>query len=172
MAIKADVTIKSDVKEFNRLTKAITSSKMSWVDAGFFQAQTKTAKKKKGKNGKEKLGNGQPLTPAQKAAVNEFGVDELNIPSRPFMRNAMRKNDNFAPYMEKLMKEAFKKGKNIKELLPMLGEKARTEIVKSINNSGQFKGNAESTKKQKGSSKPLIDTGETRNNVAYRINIK
>ena len=54
-----------------------------------------------------------------------------------------------------------------KQLLSQLGEWYSSKIKLQITN-GNFVENAELTKRNKGSSSPLIDTGEMRNGVQHR----
>lgn len=102
---------------------------------------------------------------AQVASQNEFGTH--SIPPRPFFRNAIAKNS------QKWMK-FFKK--NAKEQPPykamgMLGEMIRSDIVQSINQTNTPP-NSPLTIKQKGSSKPLVDTGKMRASVSFQVRAK
>lgn len=102
---------------------------------------------------------------AQVASQNEFGTH--SIPPRPFFRNAIVKNS------QKWMK-FFKK--SAKEHPPykamgMLGEMIRSDIVQSINQTNTPP-NSPLTIKQKGSSKPLVDTGKMRASVSFQVRAK
>lgn len=104
-----------------------------------------------------------------KAAYNEFGTG--HIPERPFMRTAMRVNR--AKYLRTMKKDAqviLAKGGDglLRASLDRLGAMAQGDIQHSIT-SGHWTPNAPSTIRAKGSSRPLIDTGEMRNSVTWAI---
>lgn len=94
---------------------------------------------------------------------NEYGT--INIPARPFFRNAIAKNkqkwigafQNFA-----------KKAQDCESAMEMLGEIASGDIKDSIT-SLNTPPNAPSTIKKKKSSNPLIDTGLLRNSISYEV---
>lgn len=100
---------------------------------------------------------------AQVARYNEFGT--LNIPMRPFFRNAI--NKNIKKWFSTLQ-SAIKKDTPAKKALSIVGEVARADIIESIT-SLNAPPNAQSTIKQKGSSNPLIDTGLMRRSVTYKV---
>ena len=158
-----DVTLKTDTKLLQTLLKQMEAAKNVWVDAGFFQGMYKPVEKKSTKKSKKEL-----LTPAQKAIVNEFGVPG-KIPARPFMRNTFRNNRNFVATLQKNVTAVVQDNVPVSKALVLVGEKVRKEITLEIN-ALQEPANAPSTIARKGSSKPLIDTAEMRNNVNYRLN--
>lgn len=157
------VTLQSDIKPLVALLKQIESAKNVWVDAGFFQSLYKRVEKKS-----EIKHKTEPLTPAQKAIINEFGVPG-KVPARPFMRNTFRNNRNFVDMLQKNATKVVKDHWPINKALVLLGEKVRGEIIREINALDEPP-NAPGTIARKRSSKPLIDTAEMRNNVNYRLN--
>lgn len=113
----------------------------------------------------------------ERGIFNEFGTSR-GIPERPFMRNAMR--DNKAKYTAGMAKsaksilEASVKGgagagsKALRQTLSKLGIAAQADIQGSIT-SLMSPPNAPSTIRQKGSSKPLVDSGAMRQAVTWKI---
>jgi hypothetical protein len=103
-----------------------------------------------------------------RAIWNHFGTSR-GIPSRPFLLNAMRKNR--AKYLS-AMKSAAKKilrGEEGTEMtLRRLGILAQGDVQSEITDL-RSPPNAPSTIKKKGSSNPLIDTGEMRQAVTYKV---
>ncbi|TAA61872.1 hypothetical protein [Shinella sp. JR1-6] len=98
------------------------------------------------------------------------------VPERPFMRNAMR--ENTSGYRNLLRKEATR----IVQAVAMgnSGDVAKSAALSrlGIRAQGDIQGmitaivsppNAPATIALKGSSKPLIDTGELRNSVAWKL---
>lgn len=107
-------------------------------------------------------------------AVNEFGTNKAGknhniiIPSRPWMRGWFDKNKNRIHKKMKQLYDLILSGKfKAKQALKILGEWAQGELRKSIRNL-QSPPNAPSTIRQKGSSNPLIDTGQFMNTVRHK----
>lgn len=100
---------------------------------------------------------------ADVAKNNEFGT--LEIPSRPFFRNAIENNSK--KWINFLAQDLVK-SENAEMSYNRLGEVARGDIVKSINQTNS-PANSPLTIKAKGSSKPLVDTGFLRANVTFKV---
>lgn len=126
------------------------------VDKGFLAI----ARKAKALNGKElRIGyqSGTAKSVLDVAIYSEFGT--RTAPPRPFMAQTARKNAKRVSIAMGRIAEAATTGTAAPNaLLGQLGEFYVGLIRKEIN-SGDFAANAESTKKAKGSSKPLVDTG-------------
>ncbi|NML73563.1 hypothetical protein HHL25_05410 [Rhizobium sp. S-51] len=109
-----------------------------------------------------------------RATFNNFGTS--TIPERPFMQNAMR--DNRASYRAGMIQGAKEiiraaaagkdPGQVMRRVLSKLGIKAQGDIQAEIA-SLQSPPNAPSTIRQKGSSKPLIHSGELLGAVSFKI---
>jgi hypothetical protein len=110
----------------------------------------------------------------ERALFNEFGTK--NIPERPALRNAVRSNRTVYRSMMKaeartILLGAVKGHDSAKakiRALKRLGIRAQGDIQSEIT-SLQTPPNAASTIRQKGSSNPLIDTGEMRKSVTYKV---
>lgn len=100
---------------------------------------------------------------AQVARYNEFGT--LNIPMRPFFRNAINKN---IKKWYATLQNAINQNTTPSKALSIVGEVARADIIQSITDL-RTPPNAESTIKQKKSTNPLIDTGLMRRSVTYKV---
>lgn len=100
---------------------------------------------------------------ADVAKNNEFGT--LQIPSRPFFRNAIENNSK---KWVNFLAQDLVKSENAEISYNRLGEVARGDIVKSINQTNS-PANSPLTIKAKGSSKPLVDTGFLRANVTFKV---
>lgn len=118
-----------------------------------------------------------------KAIYNEFGTRGSGkgfstprgggfggpIPERPFMRNSVRKN---TPKYKKAMKDSalpILLGKTTPvDVLKKLGRLAQVDIQEEIT-SLSSPPNSPTTIRLKGSSNPLIDTGEMRGAVTWKI---
>lgn len=102
-----------------------------------------------------------------RAVFNEFGT--RSIPERPFMRNAIKANR--ASYRTLAGGEAVaivRGQRDTHTALSRIGVKAQGDIQKEVV-SLDTPPNAPSTIVQKGSSNPLIDTGEMRQRVTFKV---
>lgn len=100
---------------------------------------------------------------AEVAKFQEFGT--LKIPSRPFFRTAISSNQS---KWVGFLKQNLVSTKNLELSLNRVGELGRGDIVASIMKTNTPP-NAEVTIKQKGSSKPLVDTGLMRSSVNFKV---
>lgn len=115
------------------------------------------------------------MTNAHLGSIHEFGAvvqqasHQIIIPERSFIRSTVDKNNNYKEVIRKLGL-ALITGKltTIPDALKVLGEKITSDIKRSIEQ-GIPPPNAPSTIRQKGSSKPLIDSGQMKNAVTYDV---
>ena len=104
----------------------------------------------------------------EKAIYNHFGTSR-GIPERPFLSAAMR--DNRGKYRDG-MKASAKKlllgQTSLQTVLSKLGIMAQGDVQESIS-TWMVPPNAQSTIDAKGSSQPLVDSGELRQSVTYLV---
>lgn len=103
-----------------------------------------------------------------RAIWNHYGTSR-GIPSRPFLLNAMRANRR--KYLQAMRTSAPKilRGEvTLLEVLRKLGILAQGDVQKEITDL-RTPPNAPSTIAAKGSSNPLIDTGEMRSKVTWKV---
>lgn len=103
------------------------------------------------------------------AAWNELGT--VNMPSRPFLRKSVDENESKINAFLQSKKKDLVKGVSAEQVLKEIGI-FQKDLVQEKLTDGSFAANAESTVKQKGSSKPLIDSGRMRQSVNYVIQTK
>jgi len=102
-----------------------------------------------------------------KAIWNNFGTQ--NIPERPFMQNAMRANrSSYRAAMISSASKILRGETSLRSVLSKLGTKAQGDIQAEIT-ALSSPPNAPSTIRQKGSSNPLVDTGEMRSSITWTI---
>ena len=91
------------------------------------------------------------------------------VPERPFMRNAMRASRNkYNSEMRKAAKLLLRGNTSLRTVLGDLGAMAQGDIQQEIR-SLSSPPNSETTVRIKGSSNPLIDTGEMRQRVTWKV---
>ena len=105
-------------------------------------------------------------------ALHVLGAPSRGIPQRdplrpPLIANAQRYTDLLALGL----KNALANGTDPKLVYEKIGIVAAND-VKDYFITGNFKALSEKTIKAKGSSKPLIDTGELRNSISYEVRNK
>ena len=106
---------------------------------------------------------------AEIAFIMEKGSTVNNIPPRPFMQQTRIKNEKKVAGLSKKYLSAITTGKmSAMDAIKKLGASYEGAMKKSFL-TGSFVGNAESTKKRKKSSKPLIDTGLLRQSIKYKV---
>lgn len=102
-----------------------------------------------------------------RALYQEFGTK--TIPERPFLRITMRAERNkYQRMMAVGAREILHGGTSMRSILSRLGILAQGDVQGTIT-SLQSPPNAPSTIRQKGSSNPLIDTGEMRQRVSFKV---
>lgn len=106
------------------------------------------------------------------ANIHEFGSPSRNIPARPFLIKTLK--DNQEKYVDLIKSNTWKmitRKLDPDVFLARLGMLAVRDVQAYMVN-GQFKPLAEITIARKGSSKPLIDTGQLRQSITYQIERK
>ncbi len=141
-------------------------ARMNVKDKGWEKLHKQLGKMKKAYTAVGYFDSDQGGEVVQKAIFNEYGTKK--IPSRPFMRRAF---DKSLPEIRNICDaEAgmiFDGRSTIDKGLKRIGEFMVGQIKKTIVNEN-WTPNADSTIAQKGSSQPLIDTGEMRNSPSHR----
>ena len=106
---------------------------------------------------------------AEIAFIMEKGSTVNKIPPRPFMQQTRIMNEKKVAGLSKKYLSAISTGKmSAMDAIKKLGA-SYEGAMKKIFLTGSFVGNAESTKKRKKSSKPLIDTGLLRQSIKYKV---
>lgn len=100
--------------------------------------------------------------------IHEFGMDI--IPERSFMRATTKKEKkNIVALQKKLMKQIRAGDIKVEKALGIIGIFIADKISQAIVKISEPP-NAPSTIKKKGSSNPLIDTGQLKNSITYEVN--
>jgi hypothetical protein len=150
------------------------SVKITDKDKGYAKTLENAAKAKHGTvkvgilaaEGSESANKSPGLTVIDVATFNEFG---LGVPERSFVRGYVDENENLIRNDIKKLALLIVQGKKTTEdALGLLGMKVQGEMQKRISE-GIDPPNAPSTIAKKGSSKPLIDTGQLRASITYKV---
>lgn len=106
---------------------------------------------------------------AEIAAIHEYGAPGANIPARPFMRQALEKNRPQLVSLQATIAKALIEGRidalRAAQILGVWG----VGVMKASIVDGSFAPLAESTVKAKGSDQPLIESGQLRRSIAFRV---
>ena len=143
------------------LEKLADQIKKSKIEVGFFESA--------------KYPDGTPV--AYVAAIQEFGYPAGNIPSRPFFRNAISKNDGWKQLATKAISAVVEGRMELNQALNQMGLKMAADVKDSITD-GSYEALKQSTldarqsrKRTQGvASKPLIDTAQMLQSVTYAVN--
>ena len=102
-------------------------------------------------------------------AVHEFGSADGAIPERSFLRVPLRQNvEDFKAVWRAQISKVVEGELSMHQVMSQLGARAAAVSQEAISE-GIAPGNAESTVKRKGSSKPLIDTGQLRQSITFIV---
>jgi hypothetical protein len=111
--------------------------------------------------------SGVPL--ALVGAVHEFGAPSRGIPERPWLRTSIRENKTQFVRLNRVNLVRVIRGQiSMDQALEMLGMMAKAAVVQKIRK-GPFAPLHPDTVRAKGSSKPLIDTGNFIQSVNYEV---
>jgi hypothetical protein len=110
-----------------------------------------------------------------KGVVNEFGTTQagknhnITIPERSFIRSTYNKNyKKVGRRFGQIAKSISNGNYKVKSKLKLIGLEQEAAIKKAMVDL-RTPANAESTIRKKGSSNPLIDTGETRSKISSEL---
>ena len=154
MSLKMTVTVKEDKaskRRLERIRRTLIKAARSHVDIGYFDGRPHP-----------KTGESE----ATVAAINEFGVESLNIPERPFMAQTARETQVGVALAAEL-------NRNIKsQRSPFswnkIGKFYANEVKATIEGFSDPP-NAPLTISLKGFDNPLVETGHMMNNVQTRV---
>lgn len=108
----------------------------------------------------------RPIALKDLAAIHELG---LGVPKRPFIEPPLKENRRkYVLYVGKQITPVIRKRKSFDKVWQELGTIAVMDIQKYMI-TASFTPLAASTIKRKGSSKPLIETGQMRQSITYKV---
>lgn len=112
---------------------------------------------------------GSTITLAELAAIHEYGSP--TIPSRSFIAGTfmIRRANELASTCARLCREVVTKGMPAQRALQLLGQWAAKEVKSTFTEIDIPPPLAPATIRAKGSSRPLIDTGQLRNSITYAV---
>lgn len=114
-------------------------------------------------------GGRSSLTNLEIAIVNHFGTLDGHVPGRPFLtQTADAKRGAWLGLLEKVLLKVVKGALTLRDALELVGMQAAADVKRTIR-AGMSPPNAESTIKAKGSSKPLINTGQLLNGISHQV---
>lgn len=106
---------------------------------------------------------------AELAAVHEFGTKDGRIPERSFIRSSMTENkEKYVGTHAENLRKVVRGEMPFDKSLDLLGVRAAADVQQNIRD-GDFVPLAQSTIDRKGSSKPLIDTGNLRQSITHEV---
>ena len=153
MSLTGEVTVKIDMKELTKFKRRLIQVAAPYVEVGFFDGKPHPAD--------------PDMSVAQIAAINEFGVESLNIPERPFMATTVRSTKVAGP-MAKKLRSFFQRTDTAQGLWTFVGLFVSREMSNVIS-AFSTPPNAPLTIALKGFDDPLVETGYMRDNVEHRI---
>ena len=109
------------------------------------------------------------MTVAEIGAIHEYGSKDKKIPQRSFVREThdMKLKENLT-LLKRVEGEVIDGKKTQEQAIALLGEVAAKQMVSRINE-GIPPPNMPSTIRKKKSSKPLIDTGQMKGAITFKV---
>jgi hypothetical protein len=111
------------------------------------------------------------LSMVELAAIHEFGAPRAGIPERSFIRAAMRANESEYRAVAARLSGAYVTGKiSYQRALELLGVWGATAIKKYITAGSNIAPPLQAaTVQRKGSTRPLVDTGQLVNAISHKV---
>lgn len=142
---------------------------VGWPGKGPKHKKVERSTTKAGKKRAKASSAESSMTIAQIAVIHEFGAPAAGIPARPVMQETNRRSrDKLNALRIKLVREIYRGQITPEQALKQMGVFWEGEI-KSTFRRGTFNPLKAATIKAKGSSQPLIDSGQLRNSVTSRV---
>ena len=149
--IRTNVT-RQDSGLWNRI-KRVARDYTTKVEVGYFGNQTHSGKR--------------PITMKTLASFHEYGTRKM--PARPFIRPALKQNRmKYLKLAGKQITPCILGRQTTSNVWHLLGAEAVKDVQDYMIN-GTFAPLKPATIKRKGSSKPLIDTGQLRQSITYKV---
>lgn len=149
-------SVKIDTSKLKKIKKAF--SKGGYVKVGVL--------------GNEASRESEGVNNAELGMIHEFGSLSKNIPPRSFLRMPLetKKNDLGEVGSSKIFSTAIANG-DIELALQLIGIKGEEIVNEAFTSSGfgQWAPNAPTTVREKGSSRPLINTGQLRRSITSEV---
>lgn len=114
---------------------------------------------------------GSNLDVVEIASVHEFGTEDGRVPERSFMRTSFDENEkSFMEATQEQLNDIMFNGKTTEQALGLIGQVIESAVKKKITEGdSSWEALKPATIERKGSSKPLIDTGQMRQSVRYQV---
>lgn len=156
--------IKDDRKKLDRFLSQVHALNGYTLKVGFIEGDTHN----KARDSKGKIISTEPIPVAAIAAVHEFGSEKMKIPERSFIRSWVDANrasiaNMFQRITTRIMDDKLTPDMGLKQL----GVYVKGGIQRQMR--GTFVALKPRTIKRKGSSVPLIDTGQMRASVRFVV---
>lgn len=112
------------------------------------------------------------------AVIHEYGLPkgswkknpEMFIPPRPFLRSTFdAKKSEWNALLMRMAPLVLAGKLTVEQALELLGQRASADVRRRITSGSNFTPNAPSTIRRKGSSRPLVDTGQLVNSISYVV---
>lgn len=114
---------------------------------------------------------GEAATNAEIALVHEYGSPSRGIPERSFLRASIDLHRaDYRAFLAAAARKLLDKGSSdMQQVFELLGLKAAADVKNLMRLPGYFVPNTPETMRRKGSSQPLIDTGQLISSVGFRV---
>jgi len=115
--------------------------------------------------------NGKPITNTQLAAIHEFGAPSANIPERSFIRATFEANKpKYMSQLRNVVRGVYEGRGTIEAGLKLIGLQIENDMKRRVTTGdGIPPPLKQETIDRKGSSRPLVDTGQLVNSISSAV---
>lgn len=164
--------LKINDREWRKLQDRIIRSSKTYAKVGILQSKGGGKPHRDSSQARDKQGKFKPksdfLTVVEIATIHEFGA--ANVPQRSFIRRTFIEKEAELKKMMAVLSRAIVLGRmKPEQALNVLGQWGAAEVKKRITGSPIPPPLAASTIAAKGSTRPLVDTAQMLNAIAYEI---
>lgn len=161
--MKTPKGVTANLKVWDAIKQAVEVARSKSAKIGIFSARGGDAATKA-----DAGDNGAPLTVLEVARIHAFGTKD--IPQRDFINETLRvKRSQIFETQRKAMKGVIMRRFRAETGLEIIGQKVQAEMKNLISEDTHLPALSAATIAAKGSSVPLVDTGQLINSITYEV---
>lgn len=165
--MKVSVVTKSE--PWKALRKALEQAKRNAASGGMFVDVGVMGETKHEEEGPRTQKEAAAVRNVELAVIHEYGTKDGHIPARPFILSTFNaKRPEYVAMLKKLVKGIYLLKMTPTRALGLLGSKMASDMKKRIR-AGIPPPNAPDTVAHKGSSKPLVDSGQLLSSITWAV---
>jgi hypothetical protein len=152
------------------MAKGVEHKKHNGGIAGVAERLKRNVMAKVGIMGEQAKAEHNGLTNAELGAIHEFGAPAAGIPARSFLRASLRSRlDELKPVQESVAKAVVHGSMDAERGAGLIGAKGAAVVKRYIADGQVQPPDSPETVTRKGSSQPLVDTGQLLGSISWEV---